>query len=222
MTRLVWNQVGDRFYETGVDHGVLYPLLGPGVPWNGLVSVSEDSSGGDVTPLFFDGVKYLDVVASENFQATIEAYAAPPEFAACDGSKVLSPGLYATQQPRKPFGFSYRTLIGNDLEETNHGYKLHIVYNATAAPSSRNYQTLSDNPSPNTRQWTVHTVPPASATHKPTAHFVIDSREIDPYMLEDLESFLYGREDREPRLLTQGEVVDILANRITEFIEELI
>lgn len=216
MSRLVWNEIGKRFYETGVDRGVLYPNSGPGVPWNGLVSVSENASGGDVEALYFDGVKYLDIVAGEDFQATLEAFSAPAEFAACEGSKALSPGLYATQQPRKTFGLSYRTLIGNDLEDTSFGYKLHVVYNATAAPSSRNNQTLDDSPSPVVRQWNISSVPQKASTYKPTAHFVIDSTEVDPYMLEDLESFLYGRAGQDPMLLPQIEVIEILANRIIE------
>lgn len=216
MTKIVWNQVGERFYETGVDRGVLYPRLGPGVPWNGLISVSENPSGGEVESFYFDGVKYLDIVMSENFQATVEAYSAPREFASCDGSKALSPGLYATQQPRSTFGMSYRTLIGNDLDGSDHGYKLHIVYNATAAPSGRDNKTLSGSPDPSIRQWTIDTVPIASNTFKPTAHFVIDSTQIDPYTLLDLESFLYGRDGQDPKLLSQSEVIGILANRITE------
>lgn len=220
MTRLEWNRVGDRFFETGVDRGVLYPRVGPGVAWNGLISVDETTSGGDVESLYFDGVKYLDIVAGEDFEATITAFSAPREFAACDGTKQLSPGLFATQQPRKPFGFSYRTLIGNDLEGTDFGYKLHIVYNCMASPATRSSQTLAEVPNLGTRSWNVHTVPPEASTFKPTAHFVIDSTLVDPYMLENLESYLYGRDGLEPTLLTQDEVLTILANAITEPLSE--
>jgi hypothetical protein len=216
MSRLEWGKVGDRFYETGVDRGVLYPELGPGVVWNGLVSVSEETSGGDLESFYFDGVKYLDIVANEDFQATIEAFSAPPEFAACEGNKMLSPGLFATQQPRRTFGMSWRTLIGNDLQGTDHGYKLHIVYGATAAPSSRSYQTLSSSAEPETRQWTVSTVPPPANTYKPTAHFVIDSTKIDPYLLGNIETLLYGSEDQDPVLLPQFRVIEVLANTIVE------
>lgn len=214
--RLTWNEAGERFFETGVSHGVLYPRFGPGVPWNGLISVNESSAGGEVTPLHFDGVKYMDIVANEDFQATLEAYSAPPEFAACEGVKSLAPGLYATHQPRKTFGLSYRTLIGNDLEGTELGYKLHLVYGCTADPSDKTYKTLSDSADVDARQWTIHTVPPPASTYKPTAHFIFDSTKMDVYLLQDIESYLYGRDGRTPRLLDQFEVLDILANRITE------
>lgn len=220
MTRLVWNQPGERFYETGVDRGVLYPRVGPGVPWNGLLSVSENVAGGDIEQLYFDGVKYLDVVANEDFQATLEAFSSPPEFSACDGSKSLSPGLFATQQPRKTFGLSYRTKIGNDLAGLDRGYKLHVVYGATAAPSTRSSQTLSNTPSLSSRQWTINAVPPRALSYKPTSHFVFDSTLMDPYLLQDIESFLYGREGSDPTLITQDDILAILANRITEPITE--
>jgi len=217
VSRLEWNLPGQRLFETGVSHGVLFPRTGPGVAWNGLISVNEAVSGGDVESLYFDGVKYLDIVANEDFQATIEAYSAPKEFAASDGSKALSPGLYATQQPRKPFSFSYRTLIGNDLKDVDFGYKLHIVYNCMASPAARTNQSLGGGtPSPGTRSWTVNAVPPEATTFKPTAHFVIDSTIVNPYMLADLESYLYGREGFEPALPTQDEVIAFLANVIEE------
>ncbi len=216
MSRLEWGKVGDRLYETGVDRGVLYPELGPGVVWNGLVSVNEEASGGELESFYFDGVKYLDVVANEDFQATIEAFSAPAEFAACEGSKMLSPGLFATQQPRKTFGMSWRTLIGNDLRGTEHGYKLHIVYGATVAPSSRSYKTISSDSDLETRQWTISTVPPPANLYKPTAHFVLDSTKIDPYLLENVETLLYGNEDLDPVLISQPRVIEVLANRITE------
>lgn len=217
-----WNQPGERLYETGIDRCVLYPNAGPGVAWNGLISVNENVSGGDADQLYFDGVKYLDVIANEDFQATLEAFSAPAEFAACDGTKALSPGLFATQQRRKTFGLTYRTLIGNDLEKNDHGYKIHIVYNATASPSAKTSKTISESVSPETRSWTINTVPEQATTYKPTAHFIIDSTLVDPYMLQDLELHLYGREGVEPRLLSQEEVISILANRIEEPISETI
>lgn len=221
MSRLEWNLTGERFFETGVSHGVLFPRTGPGVPWNGLISVNEAVNGGEVESLYFDGVKYLDVIANEDFQATIEAFSSPKEFAACDGSKTLSPGLFATQQPRKPFSFSYRTLIGNDLD-SDLGYKLHIVYNCMASPASRSSQTISGTPTPGSRSWTVNAVPPEASTYKPTAHFVIDSTQVNNFMLEDLESYLYGREGFEPALPTQEEVIAFLANVIEEPLGEFI
>jgi hypothetical protein len=220
--KLVWNGNGDRLFETGVDRGVLYPRTGPGVAWNGLISVSEDSEGGSVEQLYFDGIKYLDIVGAEDFKAQLEAYAAPPEFAPCDGSKALSPGLFATQQPRQTFGLSYRTLIGNDLLGQDYGYKLHIVYGCTAAPSQRASQTIAGQPTPSSRTWSITTVPPPANTFKPTAHFVVDSTKVDAGMLGDLESFLYGRAGVEPRLPSQTEIVAIFANRITEPLGALI
>lgn len=214
--RLTWNNPGERFFETGISNGVLYPRVGPGVPWNGLISVNEGTSGGEITPLHIDGVKYMDIVANEDFEASLEAYSAPAEFAACEGIKTIAPGLYATQQPRRTFGLSYKTLIGNDLESTDYGYKLHIVYGCTAAPSDRSYKTLADRADADSRSWTLHTVPQPATTYKPTAHFILDSTKMDPYLLEEIESFLYGRDDRDPRLLDQFEIIDILANPITE------
>lgn len=216
MSKLAWNQPGERFYETGVNRGVLYPRTGPGVPWNGLISVNENVSGGEVESLYFDGVKYLDVIASEDFQAILEAYSSPPEFAACDGSKQLSPGLFATQQPRKPFGLSYCTLIGNDLQGTDVGFKLHLVYNCMASPASRNNQTLAGTVNPGSRQWTINSVPPPASTFKPTAHFVIDSTKINPFVMESLLAYLHGTDDSDPRLPSQDEVISILANPIEE------
>lgn len=214
--RIEWNQPGQRFYETGVDQGVLYPRTGPGVPWNGLVSVNEETSGGGLESFYFDGVKYLDVVAGEDFKATLEAFSAPPEFAQCEGVKQLSPGLFVGQQPRKTFDLCYRTLIGNDLEGTDHGYKLHLVYNATASPSPRSHRTLAQQIDPGVRSWTIDTVPIPASTYKPAAHFVLDSTLIDPYILADIESFLYGRDDADARMLSQQEIVDILSNKIEE------
>lgn len=211
MAKLMWNQVGTRFYETGVDRGVLYPNYLPGVAWNGLLSVDEDSSGGELESFYFDGIKYVDIVSNEDFKATIEAFSSPSEFAACEGQKTLSPGLFATQQPRSTFGFSYRTLIGNDLQGTDLGYKLHLVYNATAEPSSRKNQTLSGNVSPGTRQWTVYTVPPPTTTYKPTGHLVIDSTLANPTKLANLENILYGTSDSAPSLPTQSTVISTLS-----------
>lgn len=224
MSRVNWNQPGERFFEAGVDRGVLYPRNGPGVPWNGLTSVSENTSGGDLEPLYFDGVKYRDVVANEDFSAQVDAYAAPPEFAAADGMKMLSPGLFVTQQPRQTFGLCYRTLKGNDLVGTEYGYKLHLVYNCTAAPSNKDNNTIAAQVSPTTRTWNISTVPPPSSTFRPTAHLVVDSTLVDPYLLEDLETALYGRDASgglpalEPYLPTVQEIVAILSNPITDLI----
>lgn len=211
MTRLNWNQTGDRLYESGVDRGVLYPRQVSGVPWNGLVSVNESFIGGETQPFYFDGLKYLDFVAAEDFQATIEAFSAPDEFAGCDGTKVLSPGLIATQQPRYPFGFSYRTLLGNDISGTDYGYKLHLVYNATATPAGINNVTQSDGSTVSTRSWTINTVPPSADTYKPTAHFVIDSTKVAVNKMLALENLLYGTPSSDPTLPTQATVIATLA-----------
>lgn len=220
--KIVWNAPGERLFETGVSNGVLYPKAGPGVAWNGLVTVDESSTGGEVENLFYNGVKYLDVVASEDYSAVVEALSAPPEFNASDGIKALAPGLFVTQQPRKTFGFSYRTLIGNDTQGPEYGYKLHIVWNATAAPSGITYKTLSGTPALDPRSWTLHCVPPPASTHKPTAHYVIDSTESDPYLLENIETILYGRDDLDPRLPSQAEILSLFSVRVTEFVTEFI
>lgn len=220
--RIEWNKPGERFFETGVDQGVLYPRAGAGVPWNGLVAVNESSSGGELEGLYFDGVKFRDVQASEEFQATLEAFAAPAEFAACDGTKQLAPGLFVTQQPRQSFGLSYRTLIGNDLVGTDYGYKLHIVYNCTAGPSGRNNQTIAGSLSPSTRSWSIETVPPPATNFKPTAHIVLDSTKVDPFGMQQIEALLYGHDGGDARLPSVAEIVDILATPIPEFITEFI
>lgn len=228
MSRIEWNKAGERLFEAGVDRTVLFPPAGYAVPWNGVVSVNENTSGGDLESLYFDGIKYLDVIAGEDFQASLEAYSAPAEFNACDGVKLLSPGLFATQQPRKTFGLSYRTLLGNDLKGTAYGYKLHIVYNCTAAPAPRNAKTLSDKPAPETRNWDIFTVPPPASTFRPTAHLVVDSTLVDPYLMENLETLLYGRDATAElpavvgHLPTVQEIVLLLSNPISELIEEFV
>lgn len=222
MSRIEWNKAGERYFEAGVDQTVLYPYVGPGVPWNGVTSVSESTSGGDLESLYFDGTKYLDIVSGENFQAELTAFSAPPEFASSDGQKALSPGLFVTQQPRKTFGLCYRTLIGNDLVGAEHGYKLHVVYNCTASPSGRNNVTIGSTVTPGTRSWTINTVPPPATTFKPTAHLVLDSTLIDPYAMEQVEALLYGHEGAAPYLPTVAELIATLDTRISEFITEFI
>lgn len=211
MTRLVWNQAGEKFYETGVDRGVLYPSTRPGVAWAGLISVDEGVSGGGVEAYHFDGIKYLDVVSSEDFEATIDAFSAPPEFYECDGSWSLAPGLFATHQRRSTFGLAYRTRIGNDIDGTEHGYKLHLVYNATAAPASRSNKSINDSPDPESRQWTMHTVPSPASTYKPTAHIIINSKLVASSKLTSLENLLYGTTSANPSLPTQAAIIALLA-----------
>lgn len=206
MTRLDWNLPGQRVYETGVDRGVLYPRLGDGVAWPGLVSVSEQVDGGDITPYHYDGVKYIDVAAAEDFSATLEAFAAPPEFFRAEGQRQLVPGLIATHQPKETFGLSYRTLIGNDLQGLGFGYKLHLVYGCTSAPSNRNYSTVASDPDVNTRSWDISTVPPPASTYRPTAHFIFDTRYAGVGVVETIEDALYGTAGTAPRLPSQDEI----------------
>lgn len=213
MVRITWDGPGTRFYETGVDRGVFYPASGAaGVSWSGLIGVTENVSGGEATPLYYDGVKYLDVVGSEDFQATIEAYSSPAEFADCDGIKSLATGLFVTGQPRNWFGMSYRTLVGNDLD-ADAGYKIHLVYNAMALPSARANKTKSDKTDPMTKSWTINTVPPfvTDAGYKPTAHVILDSRKVNTLLLAYLEGILYGTTTSSPRLPLIGELLTIFA-----------
>lgn len=222
MSRVEWNLPGERFFEAGVDRGVLYPRVGPGVPWNGLVSVSESTSGGDLESLYYDGVKYRDIISGEDFSAQLDAFSAPAEFAAADGTRMLSPGLFVTQQPRQTFGLCYRTLIGNDLVGTEHGYKLHLVYNCTASPSGRNNQTIGAQVTPTPRSWSINTVPPPASTFKPTAHIVLDSTLIDPFAMQQVESALYGHDNGAAYLPTVSQIIAILDTRIGALVTEFI
>ena len=207
MTKLAWGATGTRTYEAGVDRGVLYINGIDGVPWNGLTSVKENPSGGAPTPYYLDGVKYLNISSTEEFIADLEAYSSPDEFANCDGSSSIYSGLIVTQQPRKQFGLSYRTLIGNDTNGQSHGYKIHIVYNALAGPSSKDNTTLSDSSTPSKLTWNLTTTPPAYSTYKPTAHMIIDSTKTDPDLLAVLEGYLYGADGIAPRLPTPSQLV---------------
>lgn len=208
MTRLIWNAVGERFYESGVDRGVLY-INREGFSWPGLVSVAESPSGGEATPYYIDGYKYLNIAASEEFEATIEAYSAPPAFAQCDGINTAYNGLLITQQPRRPFGFSYRSRLGNDVDGLDHGYKIHLVYNALAAPSGKTHKTVSDSPEASAQSWNVTTLPPKISGFRPTAHFAIDSRATDPDTMVEIEDLLYGTDLTTPTLPTVAQLMNI-------------
>lgn len=209
MTQLTWNAVGERTFETGVDRGVLYVKGMEGVAWNGLISVSESSSGGEITPYHIDGIKYLDHVANEEFEATIEAYTYPEEFAQCDGTVPVGNGLFATKQRKKSFGLSYRTKVGNDVYSVDHAYKIHLVYGATASPSELVSNTISDEIEPLNFTWDIVTKPPDFTGYKPTSHFVIDSRETPSELLKDIERILYGSDDSAPRLPSAMELLFI-------------
>lgn len=209
MSRIQWGVVGERFVEAGVDRGVLFVGSDSGVPWNGLQSVNETISGGEAQPFYMDGIKYLNIAADEEFAATINALSAPAEFGPCDGTAQVAQGLFITQQPRIPFGLSYRTKVGNDILGLELGYKIHLVYGALAAPSPRNNQSLGANSTPMILNWTVTTTPDRVPGRKPSAHLVVDSRLTDPEVLSELEDFLYGTNSTESALPTTSELIDI-------------
>lgn len=197
MAKLVWDAVGQRLYETGTRMGVVYPQAADGtypkgVAWNGLTAVSESPSGAESNPLYADDIKYLDLRSKEEFSATVEAYTYPDEFAECDGTAELVEGVSIGQQPRKPFGLSYRTVIGNDTKKENYGYKLHLVYGCTASPSEKSYQTINDSPEAVTFSWEMTTTPVAVEGFEPTATLTIDSTKVDATKLKALEDVLYG------------------------------
>ena len=217
MAKLVWDKTGDRLYETGVKNGVLYiPTAGvysKGVAWNGLTAVTESPSGAEATALYADDIKYLSLMSTEEFGATIEAYTYPDEFAACDGSAELADGVMIGQQKRSTFGLCYKTTIGNDTEGNDHGYKLHIIYGALAKPSERAYATINDSPEAITFSWEITTTPVNVTGAKPTASLVIDSTKADPSKLAALEDILYGKDGEpgnEPRLPLPDEIKTLM------------
>lgn len=217
MPKLVWDQTGEKLYETGVDRGVLYPKNSSGAypegfAWNGLTAVNESPSGADSTALYADNAKYLELTSAEEFGGTIEAYTYPDEFAACDGSAELVEGITATQQDRQHFGFCYRTLVGSDTEGTKHGYKIHIVYDAVAKPSSRDNSTVNDSPEAVTLSWEFSTTPvPVKAEGvKPTAHIIVNSTKLSEAKLTKLEEILYGSESAKARLPLPDELITIV------------
>lgn len=210
MSRLQWDTAGQRYYETGVDQGVLY-IDSVGVAWPGLISVAESNDGAGATPFYQDGVKYLNIMSHGDFACQIDAFSAPFEFNACDGTVAVNTGLFASNQPRKQFGFSYRTLIGNDLLGNDHGYKLHLVYNALASAASRTNSTISDSVSPLILSWEVSTVPEHMPGLRPTSHYIIDSRYTDPEILIELEEIMYGKLGVIARQPTVLEVADLFS-----------
>lgn len=215
MSKIVWDKTGERFYETGVDHAVLYPidaegLYNGGVAWNGITAINESPSGAEPNNLYADNIKYLVLVGAEDFGLTIEAYTYPDEWEQCDGSAEIAPGVLAGQQNRKIFGLSYRTKLGNDVNGQDHGYKLHLVYGGLASPSERGYQTVNDSPEPINPSWEVTTTPVDVPGFKPTARLIITSTKADPAKLAALETILYGSEEAEPRLPLPEEVIELL------------
>lgn len=214
MPRLTWDDLGKRFYETGVKQGVLYPQAGgaypKGVAWNGLTAVTESPSGAEPTPLYADDIKYLELTSNEEFGCTIEAYTYPDEFKACNGEATLAEGVTIGQQTRVPFGFCYKTVLGNDEKKNDYGYKLHLVYGATASVSEKAFQTINDSPEAITFSWEVTTTPVAVKGFKPTAILTIDSTTIAADKLTALEDILYGKETVEARLPLPDEIAELV------------
>lgn len=218
MARLEWDKTGEHLYETGVDHGVLYfpdqtGAYKNGVAWNGLISVSESPSGAEATGQYADNIKYLNLISAEEFGATVEAYTYPEEFEACNGNKELvdNTGVYVGQQSRSVFGFCYRTMIGNDTDGQDHGYKLHLVYGCQVSPSEKAYQTINDSPEALTFSWELSTTPVNVTGKKPTALLVIDSTKIDSTKLTKIEAKLYGDAASTGAVLpTPDEIAEIL------------
>lgn len=224
MSKLVWDAESERIYETGVNKGVLYPKgeeggYSDGVAWNGLTGVTENPSGADNNPIYADNIKYLNLRSAEEYGCTIEAYTYPDAFAACDGSAEIVPGVRIGQQTRKQFGFSYRTIIGNDTKGEDYGYKIHLVYGCDAAPSSKGYQTINDNPDAITFSWEISTTPVNVTGYKPTATMEIDSTKTDSDKLKALEDILYGTDSgvgedatsgTKPRLPLPDEVISLV------------
>jgi hypothetical protein len=219
MAKILWDQVGERLFETGVDQGVLYipnnGVYDSGVAWNGLSAVTEKPSGADATPVYADNIKYLNLVAAEEFGGTIEAYTYPPEFAQCDGTSIQNAGVLVGQQARKSFGLSYRTKLGNDVDGADHGYKLHLVYGALAAPSEKAFATVNDAPEALAFSWDFTTTPVAVSGLKPSSLLVVDSTKVTPANLQALEDALYGTAGTSPRLPLPDEVIGIFAGAQT-------
>lgn len=221
MAKITWDNIGERYYETGTRNCVLYPQVNGayplGVAWNGITAISESPSGADATALYADDIKYLELRAAEEFGATVEAYTYPDEFAECDGSVQPTPGVVLGQQKRKPFGLCYRTVLGNDTEMDDHGYKLHLIYNATASPSEKSYQTVNDSPEAITFSWELTTTPVAvtGTNYKPVACITIDSTKVDATKLQTLLDKLYGKDGEgtgnDPYLPLPAEVLSTLA-----------
>lgn len=215
MAAITWDETGKRYWETGVDHVVLYPYNStsskytPGVAWNGVTSITDSPSGADETALYADNIKYGSMRAAEDYGGTIEAYTFPDEWNDCDGRSQVAKGAFAGQQSRKMFGLSYRTKIGNDVSD-DAGYKLHLVYGATASPSEMSHETINDSPDATTMSWEYTTNPVAVTGFKPTAHLVIDSRKADSSKLKQLEDKLYGGSSAAAELPLPAEVITTL------------
>lgn len=226
MSVLKWDETGERLYETGIKKGVLYPYnttsnkYTPGVAWNGLTSFSESPSGAEPNDLYADDQKYLSLYSAEKLEGTIEAYTYPDEFMACDGSEEVAPGVVIGQQARKMFGFCYRTTVGNDVEDLDYGYKLHLVYGCKASPSERQFGTINDSPEAITFSWSVSTNPVDVPGKKPTSLLTIDSTKCTSdkakAALAALEDILYGTENKDPELPLPAEVIALFAEETSD------
>lgn len=223
MSKLVWDAVGEKMFEAGVDHAVLYPVNAsgeytPGVAWNGIVSISETPEGAEPQDQYADNIKYLSLMSAEQLGGTIEAFMYPDEWNECDGNAEVSKGVVIGQQNRKSFGLCYRTKIGNDVDGQDHGYKLHLLYGAKVSPSERSYETINDSPEPITFSWEYTTTPVGVTDHQPTALMTIDSTQIDKDKLAALEEILYGSDgaDGDPRLPVPDEIIALLAGNAEE------
>lgn len=218
MTKIVWDAVGERQFETGVDHGVLYPWdaengsYDSGVAWNGLTGVTASPDGAEPTDLWADNIKYATLRSAETFGLTIEAYTYPDEFGECDGSASPKSGVYIGQQSRKPFGFCYRTKVGSDSDTEANNYKIHVVYNCTASPSERAYETINDSPDAITFSWEVTTTPVniEGTDYKPTSEITIDAWKLAEGKLKILEAKLYGDDSNDPTLPMPADLLALL------------
>ena len=215
MAVLKWDQFSERYYETGVKKCALYlrdtnGAYNKGVAWNGITAITESPSGAEATALYADDIKYLNLISNEEFGATIEAYTYPAEFAACDGSAELTKGVKIGQQPRKSFGLAYKTTFGNDVDNNDYGYKLHLIYGCLAAPSEKAYATINDSPEAITFSWEITTTPVEAKGFKPTSHIEINSKEVDAEKLATLEAKLFGAAETEATLPLPDEIATIL------------
>lgn len=218
MAKIKWDETGEKIYETGVKNGVLYlpdetGAYVKGVAWNGLTAVTESPSGAESTPLYADDIKYVELFSAEEFGATLECYTYPDEFAECDGSAEVAPGVIIGQQNRKTFGLCYRTTLGNDVKGNEFGYKLHLIYGAKASPSEKSYSTINDSPEAITFSYEITTTPVNVTGHKPTASLTINSTKVDPTKLQQLEAMLYGSDgggSAEAKLPLPDEVINLL------------
>lgn len=219
MAKIKWDETGEKIYETGVKNGVLYlPDEGgqyvKGVAWNGLTAVTESPSGAESTPLYADDIKYVELQSAEDFGATLECYTYPDEFAECDGSAEVAPGVIIGQQNRKTFGLCYRTTLGNDVKGNEFGYKLHLIYGAKASPSEKSYSTINDSPEAITFSYEITTTPVNVTGHKPTACLTINSTKVEAGKMQQLEALLYGAESTEAKLPLPDEVINLLKGSI--------